>query len=188
MKCVSPINIKDPRKLRAGLRLTVPCGKCGACKSNRRAEWSFRLGEEFENSKNGRFLTLTYSDENITYGDLPSLNKRDLQLFFKRLRKASAKICNWRIRYYAVGEYGTDTERPHYHALVFNLHPDLWDRIDSIWGLGHVVVGDVTDKSIHYTTKYHVNYDKGASKDKGRAPEFATMSGAGKTAGGIGYQ
>lgn len=77
------------------------------------------------------------------------------------------------LRYYAVGEYGTKRERPHYHLLMFNLLPTLSNRIEEIWGMGQVLVGDVNERSIHYTTKYHVN----AFGDyPGREPPFVLMS------------
>ena len=50
-----------------------------------------------------------------------SLRKRDFQLFMKRLRK---KYSDDRIRFYACGEYGSETFRPHYHAILFGLHLD----------------------------------------------------------------
>lgn len=58
------------------------------------------------------FLTLTYDDFSLpNYGQLV---KRDLQLFFKRLRKAGYKF-----RYVACGEYGELRRRPHFHVALF---------------------------------------------------------------------
>lgn len=68
------------------------------------------------------FVTLTYTDKTLpltTHG-LPTLNPRDLQLWLKRLRKAMSPF---RLRFYAVGEYGGKTERPHYHAILFGMRP-----------------------------------------------------------------
>nr|WBW04067.1 replication protein [Microviridae sp.] len=47
-----------------------------------------------------------------------SLVKRDFQLFMKRLRK---KFSGEGIRFFASGEYGSLTFRPHYHAIIFGL-------------------------------------------------------------------
>lgn len=176
MKCISPISIKDPRKKRAAQRMVVPCGRCGACRYNRRVEWSFRLKQEERYSVNSWFITLTYSDEELPYAfnEIPSLHKADMQKFIMRVRKANKK--KWpevQLRYYAVGEYGTRTQRPHYHITFFNLHPDIVRDLAKFWKLGLFHVGDVTESSIHYVTKYHVNYD---SDLEFREPEFATMS------------
>ena len=66
------------------------------------------------------------------YGDkIYHLSVSDLQLFFKRLRK---KIYDYftandlevpRIRYYACGEYGCTSFRPHNHLLLFFDCPEL---------------------------------------------------------------
>lgn len=47
---------------------------------------------------------------------IPYLNKYDLQLFLKRLRKYYGQI---KIRFHAVGEYGPSHFRPHYHLLLW---------------------------------------------------------------------
>jgi len=101
----------------------------------------------------------------------------DLQLFFKRLRKALPGVD---VRYYACGEYGGGIgARPHYHAIIFNA-PD--DAIFDAWKLdgkaiGKVDIGDVSGDSIAYTMKY---IDKDAvvrgRRDDDRVPEFSLMS------------
>lgn len=171
MRCPYPITIKNPAKRPDSFYVAVPCGRCGACRYNRRVDWSFRLKEEFKRSLNGRFITLTYNDENVPIGDdCLSLHKRDLQLFLKRFRKANSE----KVRFYAVGEYGPETLRPHYHALLFNVDLSLMDRLDDVWHLGHVYVGHVSDASIHYVTKFHVNVS--SEPPEGKEPEFVTMS------------
>lgn len=139
-------------------RISVPCGKCIACQSNRRSDWSIRLLEERKNWDNAIFLTLTYNDDNVK-----DLNKRDIQLFFKVLRKYKD------IKYYLVGEYGTRTKRPHYHAIIFGLNRDDSSRIEKVWGKGNIMVGTVNMASIMYVAKYHVNR-------KVETNEFALMS------------
>lgn len=119
-------------------RITVPCGQCGACLTNRRHEWTFRLKEEWRNAKNASFVTLTYNDDNIPIHpdvDLPVLDKQDIQDFMKRLRaKQSREKFKTQlmrdevktyppIRYFIVGEYGPETLRPHYHGILFNVFP-----------------------------------------------------------------
>lgn len=77
MKCPSPVTIKNPNPLKKGY-IAVPCGKCGACRKNRRASWTFRLTKEAKNSKNSFFVTLTYNDEEIPTikNEIPTLKKK----------------------------------------------------------------------------------------------------------------
>ena len=187
MKCPTPISIRDKSdanpKNKASKRLTVPCGKCGNCRRARRNQWAFRLQQELKDSENAYFITLTYSDEElpeyIDYdtGEIKSnLVKEDLQKFIKRLREKQYRQTKERkFRYYAVGEYGTETDRAHYHLIGFNINRSILNRLDNIWGHGHVHVGTVTEGSILYVAKYHVNRDMDADEN-GRQKEFATMS------------
>ncbi len=157
MKCLSPLNIRHPSYSSAKIRLVVPCGRCVCCLESRRSEWTLRLSNEEKDHIHTSFLTLTYSDENLKYGRyLPTLCKKDLQDWFKRLRK---QIYPNKIRYYAVGEYGTRTLRPHYHVILFGLDKRYIDDgiIEKTWKLGQIHVGQLNRKTIHYCTKYHVN-------------------------------
>ena len=89
-----------------------PCGKCPPCMRRRVSGWSFRLVKHGEQSNSALFVTLTYEDEKIpiSKNGLQTLDKTDLQKFFKRLRK----LTHEKISYYAVGEYGDKTQRPRY--------------------------------------------------------------------------
>lgn len=106
----------------------IRCGNCMGCRIDRSREWANRCLLELQYHQSAYFVTLTYSDDFVPvshYADpstgeaQPSLTlrKRDLQLFFKRLRKRHVKP----LRYFAAGEYGGKTLRPHYHAIIFGL-------------------------------------------------------------------
>lgn len=142
----------DPR-----VRITVPCGKCVACLSNRRSEWVTRLEQELRYSMSAHFVTLTYVDPPLGGYDIPSLCKKDVQDFMKRLRKRRGKG----IKYFLTGEYGSQTVRPHYHAIMFNLGVDPLELLVDSWQNGLVHVGTVTPASMKYTLKYIVqgNHD-----------------------------
>ena len=43
----------------------VGCGKCIECKKQKSREWSIRLQEEIRHLKNGKFVTLTFSEESL---------------------------------------------------------------------------------------------------------------------------
>lgn len=152
MACISPLSLKQKDK-----RVVVPCGKCNFCLQAKRSEWTFRLKQELEVSSSAFFLTFTYSDDVLPLrGGVATLVKSDVQRFMKRLRKKCVGVT---LRYYFVGEYGTKTGRPHYHAIMFNLplSDALHPMLESTWGLGGVFVAPCNGATIHYTTKYHLN-------------------------------
>lgn len=166
MPCISPL-LLNPRTTRD----VVPCGKCNYCLQTKRADWTFRLLQEVKQCTSAHFLTLTYADEFIPISEHGEyqLDKVDTQLFMKRLRKENTEP----LRYYTVGEYGTETDRPHYHSIMFNLDARLYGNLERIWKKGMVHFGTVNIASIHYVTKYVINRHGDYS---GREPPFALMS------------
>jgi len=148
--------------------MVVPCGKCPFCAATRRADWGTRLEYEARLHLVKKFVTLTYATPHLKWkhGN-PQLCKDDLQKWFKRVRNNGVKI-----RYYAVGEYGSHTLRPHYHVILFGNVSD--DLIRSSWHLGQVHIGTVTQASIQYTLGYIVN--KSWKHIHNRIPPFSLMS------------
>lgn len=151
MHCTKPIRLQTKailQKYSEGLE--VPCGKCTACRIKKRQEWSTRMLHEMDSHKDSVFITLTYKGEEYDNG---SLSKKDLQKFFKRLRK---NLISRKIRYFACGEYGEKKARPHYHAIIFglSLRPEDKQLIQDSWGLGHVEFGICEPASIAYTAQY----------------------------------
>jgi hypothetical protein len=128
------------------------------------------------------FATLTYDDEHLPEDG--SVHKRDVQLFLKRLRKHYKKP----LRYFAVGEYGESSLRPHYHIILFGYPNCAWintrprksccnvcDFTRQVWECGNVYLGTVSDQSAAYCASYTV---KGWTKDTphGLNPEFVLAS------------
>ena len=108
------------------------------------------------------------SDTGILLGWSHSLNKTDLQLFLKRLRKYHPED---KIRFFAAGEYGEKRCRPHYHLIIFGLSLDnadltFWKKsglgydymqskyIEKCWPFGMNVVAPVTWESCCYVSRY----------------------------------
>lgn len=144
-------------------RMLLPCGKCAFCIKKRINMWALRLQHELEDSSSAFFLTLTYAPEHLPEDG--QLSKRDLQLFIKRLRKVNPGI-----RYYAVGEYGTEGNRPHYHAVIFNL--ETLSLVTDNWNKGFVKGNRATMGRIKYMISY-----MGLPQDVNhRVPPFALMS------------
>lgn len=129
------------------------------------------------------FVTLTYNEENLPKGN--SLCKRDLQLFLKLLRK---RIFPRLIRYYACGEYGTESLRPHYHLILFGISPLEADLVQRCWPRGFTCTGTAEAKSMSYVAQYVVKKMNHARNPKlmGREPEFQLMSRGREKGQGLG--
>jgi hypothetical protein len=160
-------------------QVPINCGKCPPCLKRRVDSWVFRLLQEDRDSCSGHFVTLTYDPVHLprSNNNLPTLDKRDLQLFFKRLRKITGY---GKIRYYAIGEYGTLFRRPHYHAIIFGCPTPV--SYGFAWSphrdpIGSIDVGSVSGDSIAYCAGY-LNKGKTVpchSRDD-RQREFSVMS------------
>lgn len=162
MKCISPVYVRK-------VNTFVPCGKCAFCIKKAIDAWCLRLYHEMEVSSSAFFITLTYDDEHLPPGE--ELSKRDLQLFLKRLRKRNPGI-----RYFAVGEYGTQKGRPHYHAVIFNLIDlnlitDSWCDSD-----GHPIGHIVGDRATMGRIRYMVEYMALPQEENGKQKAFRVMS------------
>jgi len=150
--------------------MKIPCGQCTGCRLDQSKAWAIRCYHESKMWEENCFITLTYDDEHLTKNS--SFDKRDLQKFFKRLRK---KYEPKKIRYYACSEYGEQTFRPHYHAAIFNFNfadRKEWKNTDEgilytseeankIWGLGNVIIGELTLESAAYIARYITKKIKG---------------------------
>lgn len=102
----------------------LPCGHCLGCKVKTSKDWAIRCWAEAQESNYTYFITLTYADE---YND-NQLHVEHVQTFIKKIRKYyydKTGITN--LRYIICGEYGTTTNRPHYHIILFTpaIIPDL---------------------------------------------------------------
>ena len=108
-------------------------------------------------------LTLTIDDENLEYSEdwQPQLCYRDVQLFIKKLRKQNAKHTKNKIKYFAVGEYGGLTARPHYHLIIFNVHDR--EDIENVGPSETSTSEKMEPASTYYTLKYAL---KRATKNK----------------------
>lgn len=171
----------------------VPCGHCDLCQATKSSEWSQRcLMEAQLYDMEPMFVTLTYNDDHLPEC---GLLKRDLQLFFKRLRHYVPAF-----RYFACGEYGK-RGRAHYHIIFFINRVDYrnfdyfcnsikksWSSYDyelsSFLSFGFSYIKRLVLDGVQafsYVAKY---LSKGCQVPPGANPNFLTSS---RSAGGIGY-
>ncbi len=192
----------------------VPCNKCLICRGKLQAQWELRLQYEALQWPTSIFSTFTYDDLHLPFctskdlnpdkimrlrdirfqiprNDFGTLLPKDMTDYLKRLRKDAGGT----IRYYLVGEYGTETFRPHYHVHFFSDYPYQnicqWARdldsstclsctrdclirlIRSQWPYGHIVSYPSEPGSIHYVTACHIF---GTETPDGSLPSYHRMS------------
>lgn len=167
--------------------LAFGCGQCMQCRINNRRHWANRLLLESTSHEFNSFVTLTYSDETLPQtcgcktcqGKHPAgtLRPKDAQLFIKRLRYYLNEN-NRQCRFYLVGEYGDNTHRPHYHAILFGVAEIEMELVQKAWPYGHVHMGECNPHTASYCCGY-VTKKLTKSDDPalmGRHPEFCRMS------------
>lgn len=136
-----------PDVFRSDADLLLPCGKCSGCRRARAREWSLRCTLELDRHKHACWATLTYDDDRCP----PTLDKRHLSLFLRYLRR---RYDAGEVRFFASGEYGERTWRPHYHVILYGC--DLADKpvIQKVWDKGFCSVDPLTPASINYVAGY----------------------------------
>lgn len=127
-------------------------------------------------NKHRSFYKSNFSvNRNVTYEDnqVAVLVNRHLQLFIKRFRKYVSKKYNEKIRYYAIGEYGVQSLRPHWHILFFYSSSELARDFEdvqqfgtesrpiqtpvflrSLWKFGHIDSKQTDGKAYFYVSSY----------------------------------
>lgn len=164
-----------------------PCMRCMACRINRRRVWTTRIVLEslMHEPSTCFFLTLTYDEENLPCGG--TLVPKDLQDFLKRLRFNSGQSG---LRFFAVGEYGEESWRPHYHVVLFGLKLPLhWNPGKSTpvcscvvcqsWSAGGVHIARLSRSLAQYSAGYvlkKLTVRDSVYSARAVIPEFCRMS------------
>lgn len=171
----------------AGDPIKLPCGQCIGCRLDRARDWTARIVNEASLHSSNAFITLTYDDQHLPPDK--SLHYEHVQSFLKRLRRSFPQT----LRFFAVGEYGEQEQRPHYHLCLFNIFfPDrelhkhnagnpLYTSLtlSKLWPHGFASIGQLNVQTARYCARYclkKVNGDLAHKHYNGRKPEFARMS------------
>lgn len=152
-RCLHPILINNTK---TGTSNEVPCSRCWNCLTRRADAWAFRILQEKKRSTSAHFVTLTYDDQHVPINPETmtiTLDKEAIPKYMKRLRKLHEKVyklkpsLRMKLKYYAVGEYGEDYERPHYHIILFNAIKEL---IPLSWAIDNKMIGlvDIGKKGV----------------------------------------
>lgn len=163
---IPPIN--DDRVL----YVAVGCGKCMECMQQKKREWLVRLQEEIKENNNGKFVTLTFRDEEldklqeeIYTSDYYIKSNESATLAVRRFLERWRKKYKKSVRHWLVTELGqNNSERVHLHGILWTDVDN--DTIQELWKYGNIWVGTyVNARTINYIVKYihkqdleHKNY------------------------------
>jgi hypothetical protein len=161
----------------------IGCGHCKECRNQKKREWQTRLTEDIRKNKNAKFVTLTFSNEEITklYSETKDVYgyEKDNQvatIAVERFRERWRKKHKKSVRHWLITELGTEqTEHLHLHGLIWTDQPN--SEIEKHWKYGNIWVGTyVNERTVNYITKYLNKID---AKHKYYKPKMLTSAGIG---------
>lgn len=177
-------NVPIPHDRRV-LSVPVGCGRCMECVKKKAREWQTRLLEDVRKNKNGKFITLTFSNESIKelneeIGEKDGYERDNaiatiaIRRFLERWRKENKKS----LRHWMVTELGhKGTENIHMHGIVWTDKGE--EEIKEKWKYGYVWVGKfVNEQTVNYITKYVHKVDKDHEEYKSKILTSAGIGGA----------
>jgi hypothetical protein len=165
--------VPDLKDHRVGY-VPIGCGMCMECMAKKANNWRVRLIEDIKEHRNGKFITLTFSNE--SYTDLAkeidnSIEGYELdneiatlavRRFLERYRKHNGKS----IRHWLITELGSgETEHLHLHGILYM--DDIQD-LEKYWQYGYVwkgqekngaIINYVNERTINYIIKYCTKVD-----------------------------
>lgn len=172
------------------LYIPIGCGNCVECRKKKANDWMIRLHEEFRtNSKNCKFVTLTFDNNNLKKHQQKAIETIGLEIFKnkrKDIRNEGCKIAvrefleriraktGKSVRHWLITELGGG------HNKRIHMHGFIWadaDLIKEKWQNGYVYIGDyMSPQAITYTTKYVQKINK---REPMYMPKIMTSSGIG---------
>lgn len=148
----------------------VGCQDCIECRKQKARSWQIRLLEDIKTNKNGKFITLTFSDE--SYAELSEeiikqdakekietpkgyiLDNRIATLAMRRFNERWRQKTGKALRHWMVTELGhKGTENIHMHGIIWT-NKDI-DTIKDTWKYGFIWMGKyVNGSTVNYIVKY----------------------------------
>ena len=101
----------------------VGCGNCMECRKQKKREWQIRMNEEIKHDRTGKFITLTFSNEELDkliqetgIQESNAVATIAVRRFLERWRKKYKKS----VKHFLITELGHNgTERIHLHGILF---------------------------------------------------------------------
>lgn len=169
----------------------VGCNNCIECRKKKAREWQVRLLEDIKEYKNGKFITLTFSNESIYklsqkfkglkgYELDNQIATQAVRYWLERWRKKHKKS----LRHWLVTELGHNgTENIHMHGIIWT--DESMEEVEKQWQYGIIWKGKekngklenyVNESTVNYTIKYVSKMDL---KHKGYKSIILTSAGIG---------
>lgn len=164
------------------LWVPIGCGNCIECRKQKARGWQIRLLEDIKKHRNGKFVTLTFSDESLKeliekiekdrrkqfskeaneviteYKNLDGYERDNaiateaVKLFRERWRKEFGKS----VRHWLITELGHNgTENVHLHGIIWTDQPI--SKIREKWQYGYIWPREDNEES-NYVSERTVNY------------------------------
>lgn len=166
-----------------------PCNRCLGCRRGKVSVWVSRLLFEGWSHDHVSLITLTYAPRFLPEGgtlvpsDVASWAMRLRTNFLRSFERDHGSAVSPRLRFFPVGEYGSQSGRPHYHVVCYGADLSTFvggrafsELVSSAWGMGSTHVGSIwCAKAAEYVSGYVVKGHnvKGLGLLGGRHPEFA---------------
>ena len=141
----------------------IGCQNCMECRKQKQRGWQVRLLEDIEHHRNGKFITLTFSNE--SYADLAEeckgiegyeLDNAIATLAVRRFLERWRKKYTTSLRHWLVTELGHQgTEHVHIHGIIWTNEP--LTEVEEKWKYGFMWKGD-EERKLNYVNACTVNY------------------------------
>lgn len=171
--CINPVYKWLPER-KMFSPFPFPCGGCMSCRLDNLLLWQARINSEWLKYRSS-FVTFTYDDNHLQYGVhnaiMPTLKKEDLSKYLDNVRHKIKRVFQENknldrqtpnYKYFAVGEYGDNFKRPHYHILYMGIDAFQFQQIfrDS-WKNGSVKALPLLPGGVRYVVDYMTKRETG---------------------------
>lgn len=141
MKLIRTFDISTIKRFLAEQKIILNfCGKCDYCNDLRQQSYIKRVKSQFKMSKYSYLITLTFSNDKINmflpkkfckslkpeqYSQFSNLSKIEISNIIKNWKNKLNRFYRTKIKlhYFLCGEYGSLTNRSHYHILLMLDYP-----------------------------------------------------------------
>jgi len=175
-----------------GKHFLVGCHQCAWCRLSRAREVGARLMHEAKAHRECWFFTLTYDDEHLPQSCCgPTLDRARITRMRKDIDQNAVRDFFPKFKMFAVGEYGDDKKRPHYHGVAFVDYP--WQvvqvepskngtpqfvsaELTRLWCEGRHRISKLNFELAAYCARYAMKKQTGKRLRHygGRTPEFSS--------------